>query len=230
MSIVFIMPDRDCSEVAAHVRRLASIPVHEHGQEMCQLEREAVRLAVLWHPPPNSAADYPGLEAVMSYGAGVEFIMSDDTLPQTLLRGRLVDEHLKIQMARYLLAVVLSAETRLDRYRLNQAEQQWQSDESAVATTIGILGHGQLSRFTGRLFQQLGYRVNYWRRTEGDVSNGIFSGPDGLKTVAAAADVLICLLPLTSQTRGVLGAELFPSLQNRRSSDQCRAWWPPRCG
>jgi glyoxylate/hydroxypyruvate reductase A len=66
---------------------------------------------------------------------------------------------------------------------------------------------------SARTLRSMDYRVMGWSRSPKSVEGvECFSGPEGLKVMLARSDLLVCLLPLTPETRGILNADLFAAL------------------
>lgn len=194
-------------------------PLREALREMapeldiqCWPEIHAARvpLAVAWRHPSGSLAELPGLEAVLSYGAGVDTLTADPTIPPEVALGRVVYPGLIEQMTEYLEAVVLAQHRGLWDYAAMQHARRWRPLEMPTTATIGILGLGELGEFAARRFQRRGFRVVGWSRRPREIDDvASHVGAQGLIRVAACSDYLICLVPLTPETRGILNAELF---------------------
>ncbi len=206
MAIAILMPGRSCSELLDALRVHSAVPVLDASQPLTESERAAVRLAVVWYPPTGFEADFPNLQAVMSYGAGAEFLTQGQPLPSDLILGRLVDPHLRQQMARYLLSIVLSEQGRLTQYRQLQSQSTWQPLEPLIGQQIGFLGRGVLAHYAGEQCAALGYSVAYWQRQANPDHSDSCDGEKGLQTLLSQSDVIICLLPLTDSTRGLINA------------------------
>ena len=202
MSIALIMPGRDTSGLEADLAHyLPEVPVQVWPE---LADPDSVVLAVVWKQPPHALENLPNLRAVTSYGAGVDFIVDDDTIPPGLPVARLVDPALAEQVTGYLLAVVLERVRELGRYRQAQRAGQWQPAGEPAVARIGLLGLGQLGSHAADSFRHLGFPVRGWQRRDGDRSR--------LLEIAADSDFLICTLPLTTATRGILDAAVFEAM------------------
>lgn len=211
MSIALIMPGRDTRGLAAELAaQLPDVAV----QTWPQIEQPAaVQMAVLWKQPPGALQGLTKLRAVTSYGAGVDSIVEDPSIPAGLPVGRIVDPQLSRQVAGYLLAVVLERVRELPRYRQAQAQRHWAPAPGPASATIGMLGVGEMGGPAAGAFRQLGFPLLSWRRqSTGQPQAGVFRGADGLLEMANACDFLICTLPLTRETRGILDRRLFAAM------------------
>lgn len=170
--------------------------------------------ALVWKPPPGVLAGLPNLKLILSLGAGVEPLLADSTLPDAPLI-RMVAEGLTEDMAAYAVLQVLRWQRQVDAYAAQQREGVWKQlgHRPASELRVGILGLGVLGEAAAKALLPLGFQVAGWSRTPKTI-RGVetLHGEDGLVALAARSDFLICLLPLTDETRGILGAKLFATL------------------
>lgn len=173
-----------------------------------------IEVAVVWKPPAGMLATLPNLKLIVSLGAGVEPILQDPTLPDVPL-VRMVADGLTADMAGYVVFQLLYWHRLMDRYAALQAEARWEQLDHRPASevTVGILGMGELGAASARTLRTLEYRLMGWSRSPKNIE-GVesFSGPDGLAAMLPQCDVLVCLLPLTDETRGIMNAGLFAAL------------------
>ncbi|WP_374534718.1 2-hydroxyacid dehydrogenase [Phenylobacterium sp.] len=160
-------------------------------------------IAIVANPPPGALAALPRLAFVQSAWAGVEGLLADPALPQVPL-ARLVDPGLAAQMAEAAAAHVLALHRQAPAYAAQAAQGLWrQLDQPpARARRVGFLGYGELARASANLLQDIGFQVDAWSRSHGDLS-----------ALLAQSDIVVNLLPLTEQTRGVLGAATFARMK-----------------
>ncbi|WP_207458013.1 glyoxylate/hydroxypyruvate reductase A [Azospirillum sp. SYSU D00513] len=170
--------------------------------------------ALVWKPPHGLLAGLPNLKLIVSLGAGVEALLLDPTLPQVPL-VRMVTDGLTLDMAGYVAMQVLRWERKLDAYAELQKAGRWEplGHRPASEVGIGILGLGELGVASARTLASMDYRVMGWSRSPKTVS-GVesFTGEEGLHAMLGQSDLLVCLLPLTEDTRDILNAELFARL------------------
>jgi glyoxylate/hydroxypyruvate reductase A len=173
-----------------------------------------IEVAVVWKPPAGMLATLPNLKLIVSLGAGVEPILQDPMLPDVPL-VRMVADGLTADMAGYVVFQVLYWHRLMDRYAALQAGARWEQLDHRPASevTVGFLGMGELGAASARTLRTLEYRLMGWSRSPKSIE-GVesFSGPDGLVAMLPQCDVLVCLLPLTDETRGILNAKLFAAL------------------
>lgn len=171
--------------------------------------------ALVWRPEPGFLASLPNLKLILSLGAGVDHLFGDPQLPRSVPIVRLVDPHMTDAMSEYVVLQVL----RLHRHDLDYRDQQeakvWREldQKNAIERRVGILGFGELGQDAARKLKALGFDVAAWSRSEKDVSGiASYAGPQGLPALLARTEILICLLPLTAETTGILNARNLGSL------------------
>jgi glyoxylate/hydroxypyruvate reductase A len=183
---------------------------------MSTAERATVELAVVANPSPGSLQLLPGLKLIQSLWAGVDRLLADPSLPHDVPLARMVDPAMNAAMAQTALWAVLSLHRDFFCYGRQQQRAQWQAWPQRRADDMGVLvlGVGQMGSEVALGLQRVGYRVQAWRRRPGATVTAVpvAHGEAALPGLLAQADVLINLLPLTSQTTGLLNAALFVQL------------------
>ncbi len=177
-----------------------------------------VHYAAVWKPVPGELAGFPNLRVIFNLGAGVDALMADETLPGVPLVRVAVDD-LTSRMTEYVVLHVLMHHRQEPYLRESQRLKRWAPKYQwpAAAINVGILGLGTLGRDAAEVLKRLGFRVAGWSRNA-KRADGIecFHGDAQLGPFLARTDILVSLLPLTSETRGILDRALFAKL--RRSS------------
>jgi glyoxylate/hydroxypyruvate reductase A len=168
--------------------------------------RETSTVAVVANPRPEDLRRLPKLQWVQSVWAGVERMLAN--LGDTDLKiVRLVDPQLADTMAEAVLAWTLYLHRDMPRYARQQHERLWQAQDYVrpQGKTVGLLGLGALGEAAARRLLAAGFNVQGWSRTLRDITGvKCHAGDSGLAEVLAGTDILVCLLPLTAQTRGLL--------------------------
>lgn len=177
----------------------------------------SVEVAVVFKPEPGSLRRFPNLKAILSTGAGVDGIMTDPDLPPGVPIARLNDPWMSMRLVQYAAHWVLRLHRRFEVYENQQRRRQWrpldEPEPDGAAPRVGILGYGVIGRMTGDALLKLGYRVAGWTRSLGE--HGLvetFWGEAMLVPFLERSDFLICLLPLTDATRGILNARTLAAL------------------
>jgi glyoxylate/hydroxypyruvate reductase A len=176
-------------------------------------------VAIVANPLPEDIRQLPQLKWVHSVWAGVERLMTD--LADTDLKiVRLVDPQLADTMAEAVLAWTLYLHRDMPAYAAQQANRQWLAQDYTRPEdkTVGLLGLGALGEASARRLVASGFKVCGWSRTRRDVSNvECFAGDAELPAMLAKTDILVCLLPLTAHTKGLLNATMLGHLPEHAS-------------
>ena len=173
-----------------------------------------VRFLAAWVPPDDIRATFPNLEVLFSAGAGVDqFDLS--RLPPELLLVRMVEPGIITSMVEYVSWAVLALHRDMPQYQRQQRRASWAAAPvlPAARRRVGVLGLGSLGRAVLAPLRSFGFDCAGWSRSHHAV-DGVpcFAGADALPAFLARTDILVCLLPLTVETRGFLNAALFSQL------------------
>ncbi|MCZ6742727.1 MAG: glyoxylate/hydroxypyruvate reductase A [Alphaproteobacteria bacterium] len=174
-----------------------------------------VEFAVVWQPATGRLARIPGLRAIFSLGAGVDHVFADTELPADVPVFRLIDPMLAAQMAEFVVMNVLWHHRGMDQYAADQADRRWRLLDlpRTARRRVGIMGLGVLGSAAARALAEFGFPLAGWTRTARDWPLGeAFHGRDGLRPFLSISDILVCLLPLTPETEGILDASAFAAL------------------
>lgn len=177
----------------------------------------SIAYACVWLPPPGLLATLPNLRAIFSLGAGVDHILCDPALPKDVPVVRIVDPDLTMRMTEYVVLHVLMHHRGQRRYDAQQREHRWYEHHQppAADVAVGVMGLGVLGQDAAQVLRRLGFQVAGWSRTHKRI-DGIetFHGADGLARFLRRTEILVCLLPSTPATRGILCNDLFRQLKH----------------
>jgi glyoxylate/hydroxypyruvate reductase A len=213
MSIAIICPGRDVRawEEAIHAcdsdLKVETWPQIQHP---CQVE-----YVLCWDHPQGVLQQFPALKCISSLGAGVNHLLEDSSCPADIPLVRLVDQGLRQSMAEYVLLGVLEQVRQFPGYRRQQSRGAWSRlpERRLDEVGVGIMGFGEIGSYVAAKMEAFGCRVYGWCRRPRDVAGvQVFSGSDQLGEFLRLADILVCMLPLTQETRGVLNAGTFARL------------------
>jgi glyoxylate/hydroxypyruvate reductase len=168
-----------------------------------------------WRHPKGAAKRYPNLKLIAALGAGYEHILGDPDRPPGVPVVRLVDDKLTQAMTEYVLLHVLRYHRQMPEFEAAQRERRWIKPRppNTDERRIGILGLGALGQDAARRLVELGFPVAAWSRAPKCVDDvELFHGSAQLKAFAARSDVLVCLLPLNDETRGIIDARLLAAM------------------
>ena len=177
-------------------------------------DKGEIEYALVWKPPAGLLASLPRLKVIASLGAGVDHILADPTLPD-LPVVRLVDPHMVAAMSEFVVTQVLRLHRQDLVYAAQQRRGEWRErwQPNADERRVGILGLGTMGTDAALKLKALGFDVAGWSRRPKDVP-GVrsYAGESGLAGMLAQTQILVCLLPLTADTDGILNARLFARL------------------
>ncbi|MYM89366.1 glyoxylate/hydroxypyruvate reductase A [Rugamonas sp. FT82W] len=176
-------------------------------------EEARVRFLAAWQPPADLAA-LPNLELIFSVGAGVDQL-DFSTLPPHVPLLRMVEPGIVGGMVEYVSLAVLAIHRDWQSYAARQRARQWQAIRvlPAASRRVGVLGLGSLAQAALAQLRAFGFACAGWSRSQHTIAGvDCYAGAQALPAFLARCDILVCLLPLTPATRGILNAELFAAL------------------
>ena len=174
-----------------------------------------IEYALVWRPEPGLLASLPRLKLILSLGAGVDHILCDPYLPRHVPIVRLVDPYMTDAMSEYVVLQVLRLHRQDIDYRVQQEAEIWREldQKNAAERRVGILGFGELGLDAARKLKCLGFDVALWSRTEKTVEGLVgYAGKAGFAALLSRSEILVCLLPLTAETEGILSSTTFAKL------------------
>ena len=182
------------------------------------LDPAGVHYAAVWKPVPGELKAFPNLQVIFNLGAGVDALMADKSLPEVPL-VRVAVPDLTGRMTEYVVLHVLMHHRQELYLRRSQAAKRWAPKFQWPASdiTIGIMGLGTLGADAAGALLRLGFRVVGWSRSQRAI-DGVrcFHGTGQIDAFLRETNILVCLLPLTPETRGILDRNVFAKL-NRNS-------------
>lgn len=209
MSLALIMPDRNG---AGLVKRLQTLDSQLDVQIWPAMTRpQDVRMAVCWQPPAAALTSLLSLELVQSLGAGVDGLV--ESIPAGVTLCRTVSPSLKSDMRDYVLLAILAEQRQWAAMATAQRARQWQPQRYRRGGTVGIMGLGELGQAVTQTLAGLGFTVKGWSRQHKTLAAvECFAGSEQLPTFLAGLDYLVCLLPLTADTHGLMNHTFFQQL------------------
>ncbi len=168
-----------------------------------------------WKHKPGSLARFTNLKAIFSLGAGVDHMFLDPDLPDVPM-ARIVDPDLTERMGEWVALHVLRHHRQHDRYATQQKAKDWNDDRdqpAAAEIRVGIMGLGVLGQHAAKVLKVIGFDVAGWSRSRREVPGlKSYAGAEELPAFLARTDILVALLPLTDDTRGIFNLNLFKGL------------------
>ena len=175
----------------------------------------AADYAVVWAPPQQFFDEQPHLKAVFNIGAGVDALLKLKLPPHAQI-VRLDDAGMSVQMAEYVCHAVIRHFREFDAYEADTRQGKWsfRKPRARADFPVGVMGLGVLGERVARALLTFEFPVNGWSRSPKAVEGvQCFSGIQGFKDFLAASRVLVCLLPLTPDTRDIMNRTTLSQLQ-----------------
>lgn len=172
-------------------------------------------IALCWYPPPGSFARLPRLRLVHSIAAGCDHLLADPSLPAQVPVCRMVDPDQRLGMTEFVLWAVLHYHRRLDQVFADRARHHWHwpAQREASGCKVGVMGLGALGAHAAQALSVQGFSVRGWARSAKHLDGvACFAGEEAFNAFLDGLDILVCLLPLTEATRGILGRSTFARL------------------
>lgn len=175
-----------------------------------------IEYAVVWRPPTGGLRRFKNLKCIISVGAGIDHVLADEELPKNVPIIRTTGQELTQRMREYVCLHVLRLHRRLMDVEQQQSDQSWIQtiNPPAYERRVGVMGLGNLGADSARALSSIGFDVTGWARREHSIS-GIRTtfGDSGLPAFLDGCEILVCLLPLTGETHGILNHALFDQLK-----------------
>ncbi len=178
--------------------------------EAAVADADAITHIACWNPPPDLAR-YAGLRTVISVGAGVDHLPA---LPPGVMLSRTIAPGLEAMVCEWVVMATLMAHRDMPLYLAQAREHAWKPAKvaSAADRRIGIMGMGRIGQRAAASLVALGFTVRGWSLSGAPADEVEMFAADGLDAFLAGTDILVCLLPLTERTRGILGDAVFAQL------------------
>jgi phosphoglycerate dehydrogenase-like enzyme len=175
----------------------AQLPLLEYRPGLADAELAEVEAVLGWRFPEGVAERLPRLRWVCSVGAGVDKLLVPG-LPAPVRVSRIVDGEQADGIAQFVVLMALRHARNLQAYEALQRTRQWTRQPIGVLRShVGVLGMGAMGSAVARMLQAVGFQVTGYSRHSGQ----------SLQAVLGGSDIVVCALPLTPQTQGLLDAK-----------------------
>ncbi len=166
------------------------------------------------HPDFGKLPTFPNLKAMFSRAAGVDDIVSHPKFPKVPL-GKIEPPGGDPMMTEYVVMHVLRLHREMPKYQAAQSRKEWLRVpiKRPEDRRVGFLGFGMMAKAPALVLQSLGFKVSAWVRSpRAGAEVPLFHGPGQLEAFLNQTDIVVCLLPLTKETEGILCARTFAML------------------
>lgn len=209
MSTLLFVSEQDPPDLWLPALRdeLPEIEVREYPEVGARAD---IEYALVYWPPQGLLATLPNLKLIHSIAAGVDHILADQELPDNVPIVRMVDDYLRDMMSEYAIYAVLHFHRDFGIYRERQLKCDWKRGWPLYTpdTNVGVLGIGAIGSDIAKKMLKLGFCVHGWSRGQRNIEGVVcHHGKDGLFELLSKCQYVICVLPLTSSTVGIINEE-----------------------
>lgn len=174
-----------------------------------------IEYILCWRPKPGLLSSLPNLKLILSLAAGFDHVLQAPDRPTHVPIVRIIDDFLSAMMAEYAVHAVLAFHRAVPVYAAQQRDMQWQRGwpHYTPDTHVGVLGLGAIGTEVARKLAAMGFQVHGWSRGAKSI-DGIrcHAGEAGLAAMLPQCHHLVCVLPLTDATRGILNRDTLAAL------------------
>lgn len=178
---------------------------------------ESVEYVIGWMPNALWANQFPNLKALISIGSGVDHIKHLKDFRSDVPIIRTVSDDLIQRMKEFVVASILYWHRRLPEMAKNQRNAKWVKYTAPIASElkIGVLGFGSMGQSASAALANIGYQVSVWANSpRSNVNFDYYFGNDQLASFGKDLDAVICMLPNTPSTQGILSSSLFDFMKD----------------
>lgn len=212
MSILLLHSRRDLQEFKQLLQeKLPNTPLYLLPEVT---HPEKITYAISWKHPHGLFADFKNLKVIASFGAGVDHILTDPELPKNIEVTKIVNEQLTQDMCDFVLLQCLNSIRQTPLYFRNQQAWNPLPYQTPAATRVGILGLGTLGQAVAKKLYEHGFKVSGWSISKKYMQGITTFAEHELNRMLPNCDILVCLLPLTEDTKGILNQSIFDQLPN----------------
>ena len=207
MGIAIISPERDVTIWVENIKKLDhKIRIQVYPEITDDNDVQAV---ILWQHPKGILKRFPNLKLVCSMGAGVDHILADNSIPGQLPITRIVDSKLTFSMTNYVIMGILNFHRQSNRYQKDKKNKIWDMSNPEISITVGVMGVGELGGDVIEKLQFMGIPVAGLGNFPKENMSFPYFDKNRIGDFLACVNVLVCMLPLTIDTEGILNIDLF---------------------
>ena len=206
-----ILIDSQTKDLKPWIEALKQSLPHEEIITIEQLrDPEEVVTAVVWNHHPELFKKIPNVKHIASLGAGVDHILNDPNLPENVYITRIVSDYLSGPMSNYCIGAILYYNRKFDKYFSDKKNKIWDQEfDPERHLTVGILGLGELGGTLARKLVNLDFRVHGLSTSRKHIPGVESYVTSELDDFLRSINLLVCMLPATRETEGILSYDLF---------------------
>jgi glyoxylate/hydroxypyruvate reductase A len=169
-----------------------------------------VEIVIIWQNFFEKIYDYNNLKFILVCGSGVDRVINGLRKDFNIPIFRIVDHVLQDHASDYVVMSILNYTREWGKYVELNKIKKWTWQKIYFKPAIGLMGLGLIGAATARKLLALGFEVNGWvRQNKSRSIENVFVGLDELEDFAKSSQVIVCMLPLTSETKGILNKRFF---------------------
>ena len=215
MSAQLVLSDTGANFAAWKIAFRKAAPAVGLVHDQPSRDLAGLRYCMTWKPLPGVYDRMPDLAALFVLGAGVERFLADATIPPRVQIVKMAEPGLTQAMEHYVLWQVLNHHRRFWELEIAQREARWidQTYPAPWERKVGVMGLGTLGEAVARRLKSFGFDTRGWSRSAKSIEGvTVTTGAERIDAFLDGLEILVCLLPLTPETRGVLNADVFRHL------------------
>jgi glyoxylate/hydroxypyruvate reductase A len=213
MKTILIHPDVKGVE---EFRNILSNSLHHYNiaSSIEEAELSNIEVIIIWRIVPAYLSHLPNLKLILSCGSGIDHLSDLSGIPKHLPLVRLVDPYLRNRVSDYVLQQILEKYfPNLSQIDLVKAQKEIYEAVQESKLHVGIMGLGLIGSSIVQKLKDFGFQVSGWANTQKKrVVSEVYIGKGELNVFAQQTNILVCQLPLTQETKGILNINLFKHL------------------
>ena len=180
-------------------------------------DKNTIDFVIVWKPEDGWLGTFKNLKCIISMGSGIDHILKDPFLPRDIPIIKTTGHDLGVRMREYVVLNVLRHHRDLSSILEARKENEWKQiiEPPAHERCVGIMGLGNLGSDCAQVLSKIGFNVYGWSKSKKNIE-GVksFTGQNELSNFIKNVEILVCMLPLTSETKGILNSKLFSQMQD----------------
>lgn len=173
-----------------------------------------IEVVIIWLVVPDYLSKLTNLKLLLSCGSGIDHFLDISSIPYHLPLIRLVDPYLRNRVANYVLQQILEKYfPTINHLDLIEAQKKIYEAIQKSKLHVGIMGIGLIGSNIAKKLIDYGFQVSGWVNSQKkrDISE-VYIGKSELNVFVQQTNILVCQLPLTKETKGILNINLFNHL------------------